>query len=192
MIMQENRKFVIIEIGLFTVTILFWAIWFLKAFAWVEYKDRQAAVLGTVLIALAVVMLVAVYALFRLARPSYMLVKRRKKMVIVIISTLLVVVVNFFMLYRYRDYGYTISTIALITEKESEGGNFYFQIADSNNEEVITFSCDEQMYKKLKVDNSIDYYIQYRRLSFGERKAIVGYVDRVNPIDKENKNEQDS
>lgn len=190
--MQENRKFVIIEIGLFAVTILFWTIWFVKAFAWVEYKDRQAAVLGTVLIALAVVMLVAVYVLFRLARPSYMLVKRRKKMVIVMISTLLVIILNFFMLYKYHDYGYTISTITSITEKEAEGGNFYFQIVDSNNEETIRLSCDEQTYKKLEVNDTIGYYIQYRRLSFGHKKAILGYLNRMNTVDEGNRNKQDS
>ncbi|MBR3772663.1 MAG: hypothetical protein IKL07_10390, partial [Clostridium sp.] len=104
-LMQENRKFVILEFGLFVITFLFWAIWIIRAYAWVEYKDTQAAILGTVLIALAVVMLAIVYLLFRLARPSYLLLKRKRKIVIVMVSVAMVILFNFFMLYRYRDYG---------------------------------------------------------------------------------------
>lgn len=176
--MQENKKFIIFEIGLFLVTILFWGTWFIRAFAWVEYKDKQAEVLGTVLIALAVVMLTAGYVLFRLARPSYMLVKRKRKMVLVMVSVALVIIVNFIMLYRYRNYGYTISSVTQITDKESEGGNYYFQITDSEDGKSIRFMCDEETYQALEADEKTRYSIQYRQLSFGSRKAVLGYIDK--------------
>lgn len=191
-LMQENRKFVILEFGLFVITFLFWAIWIIRAYAWVEYKDTQAAILGTVLIALAVVMLAIVYLLFRLARPSYLLLKRKRKIVIVMVSVAMVILFNFFMLYRYRDYGYTISSIAQITLKESEGGNFYFQVVDGEDGKAIRFACDEETYMALKEEENIQYNIQYRRVSFGNRKAVLGYIDIRNTIEGTEDEEQES
>ncbi len=180
--MIEKKKFISCVISLYAVTLLFWVIWFMRAFAWVSYKEVTVKILGSVLIALATIMFASAYVMFRLARPSYMLAGRKKRMFIAMGSILIVMLVNIGLLHQYEQYGYTISSYAIIEHKESEGGNYYFQIKDSESGSTITFSCEKEKYGLLKT-NGTRYFIQYRKLTFGKEKATLGYID----VRKENK-----
>lgn len=177
--MQEKKKFILSIISLLAVTVLFWALWIVRAYAWVSYQEKRVTMLGSILIVLATVMIMNGYLVFRIARPSYLLTGVRKKMLIAIGSIFFVVLINFVMLYHMEDYGYTISTIASIENKESEGGKYYFQIIDSENHARLKFSCDKETYEELKVQDC-QYHIRYRRLTFGPKKAVLGYVDVKN------------
>lgn len=187
--MQEKKKFIGFIIGLFGTTIIFWSVWVLRAYTWVEYQEVLVNVLGTLLIGLATLMLGLVYVIFRIARPSYELVQRKKMMVTAIICIFIVMVANFFMLHELRDYGYTISTIAAIEEKESEGGKYYFMIKDSGDDSIVTFECSKKTYDTLKMEEDTMYSVQYRQLSFGTKKATLGYIDVVNNTSEEEKTE---
>lgn len=183
--MQEKKKFICSIIGLVFIIGLFWAVWIWRAYAWVNYKEQTVAVLGTVLIGLVTGMIAVAYLMFRMARVSYMLWNQKGKMIMVMITLLFIVLLNFFMLQNLRDYGYTISTIASIEKKGSEGGKYYFQITDSSDGAVITFPCEKEMYDALQVDGELFYSIQYRKLNFGKKKAVLGYVDTDNVIQKQ-------
>ncbi|HAU88593.1 MAG TPA: hypothetical protein DCW90_24900 [Lachnospiraceae bacterium] len=174
--MQEKKKFISIIICLFAVTIVFWGLWCIRAYAWVSYKDVVVKVLGSILIGLATAMIVCGYLLFRFARPSYLMAGRKKKMLIAMGSILIVMIVNFGMLYQLKDFGYTMSQVVEILEKESEGGNYYFQIRDSEDDSIIKFSCDKKTYQLIRTDGT-RYSVQYRKLTFGKKKATLGYLD---------------
>lgn len=179
--MQEKKKFLLSIISLLAVTVLFWAVWILRSYAWVEYQEKKVTVLGSILITLVTVMAVDCYMVFRIARPSYYLFGLKKKMLIAIGSISLVVLVNFFMLSQVKEYGYTISTIAVIEKKEAEGGNYYFQIMDSEEHAMLKFMCEKEIYEQLII-GTVQYPIRYRRLSFGTKKAVLGYIDVNNRI----------
>lgn len=181
--MQEKKKFISFIIGLFAVTILFWGFWCIRAYAWVSYKDVLVKVLGSILIGLATAMIVCGYLLFRFARPSYLMAGRKKKMLIAMGSILIVMIVNFGMLYQLKNFGYTMSQVVEVLEKESEGGNYYFQIRDSEDDSIIKFSCDKKTYQLIQTDGT-RYSIQYRKLTFGKKKATLGYLDVNREIEK--------
>lgn len=187
--MQEKKKFTGFIIGLFCTTVIFWAVWVLRAYTWVEYQEVFVNVLGTLLIGLATLMLVLVYVIFRIARPSYELVQCKKMMVTAIICISIVMLVNFFMLHELRDFGYTISSIAAIEDKESEGGKYYFTIKDSSDDSIVKFECDKKTYDTLEMGADTKYSVQYRQLSFGTRKATLGYIDVVSDTGEEEKPE---
>lgn len=174
--MKEKNTFIGFVISFFVFTALFWSVWFIRAYAWVSYKEVTVKVLGSILIAVATAMAVSGYMLFYLARPSYLLAGRKKKMLIAMGSILAIMLINLGMFYRYQNYGYTVTVYASVEHKESEGGNYYFRIKDSENGSMIQFVCDQDTYQKLKEDGT-RYFVRYRRLSFGKKKATLGYVD---------------
>ncbi|WP_092478496.1 hypothetical protein [[Clostridium] polysaccharolyticum] len=165
-------------VSLLMITVLFWCIWILRAYAWVEYQDVRVKMLGSVLIAFAAAMTVCGYLVFRLARPSYMYAGRKKKILIAIGSLLAVMLLNFLMLSQVKDYGYTITSIVEVQNKESKGGNYYFEIKDSQKK-MLAFDCDQNLYEQLKTDGT-QYTIQYRRLNFGKHKVKLGFIDVKN------------
>lgn len=180
--MQEKKKFIYSVISAFLIMGLFWGVWIWRAYAWVSYKEQMVTILGTVLIGLVTGMMAVAYLMFRMARVSYMQWNQKGKMIAVIISLLVIILCNFFMLQNFREYGYTISTIASIEEKVSKGGNYYFQIKDSSEETTITFQCEKELYDALSTEKKKSYSMQYRKLNFGKEKAVLGYVDVENVI----------
>lgn len=174
--MQEKKNFILSIISLFVVTIIFWVVWIVRADAWVAYQEQKVKMLGSVLIILATIMIANGCLVFRIARPSYMLFGLKKKMLFAMGSLFLVVVVNFFMLYQVKDYGYSITTLATVENKESEGGSYHFQILDSADRAILDFVCEKDVYDAIKVKDC-QYQIHYRRLVFGSKKAVLGYID---------------
>ena len=175
--MQEKKKFIYSIIGLFFITVLFWTIWIVRAYAWVEYQELKVTILGVLLIGIVTGMLAAAYMVFCIARTSYMLLNQKKKMIIAMVSMLAVMCINFYMLYEMRNYGYTISTLAAIERKESEGGSYFFQIRDSSDDTIVVLQCDKQTYDALQIDEMKRYSIQYRKLNFADERAILGFID---------------
>lgn len=179
--MQEKRKFILSIISLVVVTVLFWIIWIVRAYEWLYYREAAVKLLGGLLIALATVMVASGYLVFRIARPAYVLAGRKKMMVIAICSIFCVMLFNFGMRYQFRHFGYTITAVSEIEHKESKGGKFYFQIKDSEDKKMIQFECEQNIYEGLKRDGTF-YSIQYRKLNFGSRKVMLGYVDVNSPV----------
>lgn len=181
--MQEKKKFIISITGLLLVTAAFWIVWIVKAYDWVNYRETGVRIMESLLIALAAAMIVSGYLVFRIARPSYLLAGRKKLMLIAMCSILGVMLINFGMLYKFEDFGYTITAVSDISHKESKGGKFYFQIKDSEDNRMKKFECDQKTYDKLEIDGTL-YSIQYRKLNFGSGKAVLGYIDVNRPIEE--------
>lgn len=175
--MKEKRKFIYSIVGLCFITVLFWGLWIVRAYAWVNYEEFTVTILGTLLIGVVTGMVAVAYLVFRIARTSYMLGNQKKNMVIAIVTIFVVMCVNFFMLHEMRHYGYTISTLAAVEEKESKGGNYYFHIKDSSDDSMVILQCDKETYDALEMDEGKRYSIQYRKLNFGNHKVTLGYID---------------
>lgn len=176
--MRKKIKFKGFMIALFTVEILFWIIWLFRAFAWVDYQDYLVKFLGSFLIVLSVLLIVCSGLLFREACPEFLLVREKKNMRIALISIGVIVIFNLGMLHQFGDYGYTISSIATIQEKVSEGGKYFVKIKDTQSGSKLEISCDKKLYEKLHADHKTEYSLQYRKLSIGKKKAVLGFINK--------------
>jgi hypothetical protein len=181
---NDKTKSVSLSLILFLLSVLmFWTIWFLKAYAWLLYRDELIVILLIFQIIIIIIMILSGIGHMFAVNYQIIMNKAVKRYSIKYPLIILCIVIHLCILALYGGYGYTVSTLSNIIEKESYNDNYFITIKNKELNRNIKIECDINEYNKVEVNKDIYYMIEYRRLIYIENKGYLGKIDTEEIID---------
>lgn len=188
--MKKNNKFRIINVTTFVIeVILFWAIWFLYGYTWVNSFQTIANILNIVtVIGMVIIVLTGVLIAIRMVRDieSEKSVSFDKRLGTVIIFVVFIGI-HTLMYKTYSEMGYNTVTSTSIVNKDISQGKHYFYIKKSTY--LVKIECTKDIYDQLIVDKDVSYTVSYRWLTYKKTHGVLDEtIDTKDIIDNRQKN----
>ncbi len=185
--MKIWMKLRVISVPAFVLeVVLFWIIWFIRGYAWVNSHDVVSDVLNIVLIVgLIIIIVSAVLTIIQLNRDfsTDSSIPAVKKIVLVIVF-IAFIGIHSFMYFSYSDVGYSTSGLFNITNKQVIEDSNYFYIKSSDDSHIVEIECTKEIYDELIIDENVAYTFTYRCLTYDDDKGVLeGSIDTKDIID---------
>ncbi len=164
--------------------VLFWIIWFINSYAWLNCIDMISDVLNIVLIVGMIIIIVSGFLIFiklvnHASIDNYISVSKK----IVSLSVLIIIIIIHSVMYiSFSDMGYSTIGLINITDKKEIGDSYYFYVKKSGNN-FVEIECTKKTYENLIVDKDVAYTMRYRWITYNDDKGVLENIDIKDFID---------
>ena len=188
--MKKNNKFRIFNVTTFIIeVILFWIIWFIYGYTWVNNFHTIANILNIVtIIGMVLIVMTGILIAIRLVRDidSEKSVSFAKRLGTIILFVVFIAI-HTLMYKTYGQMGYQTVTTTSIVNKDISQGEYYFYIKKSAY--LVKIECTKDIYDQLIVDKDVSYMVSYRWLTYKKNVGVLDEtIDTKNIVDNRPKN----
>jgi len=168
--------------------VLFWIIFFLHCYFWINGKDAIAGALRMVLIAGMVIIIISFFEIiinFKKAFSANNIFVVKKIALVLILMVLFVA--HIIMCFSFYDkMGRTISGCRSIVNKQETEDLYYFYVKHNNH--IVEIECTKDIYDNLIVDEKVMYVFSYRILQYDNDEGVLdGSIDTTYYVDNRGK-----
>jgi len=168
--------------------VLFWIIFFLHCYFWINGKDAIADALLMVLIAGMAIIIISFFNIIINFKKDFSVnnIFVVKKIALVLMLMLLFVA-HIIMCFSFYDrMGSTISGGRSIVNKQETEDLYYFYVKHNNY--IVKIECTKDIYDNLIVDEKVMYVFSYRILEYDNDEGVLyGSIDTTYYVDNRGK-----
>jgi hypothetical protein len=166
--------------------VLFWIVWFLYGYAWLNGAVMITNVLRIVtVLGMSIIMVSAFLVVVRLKRyflPGSTMSSVKK--IVSVIAFIIIIVIHAYTYYSLSDMGYSTSGLFNIVNKQEIGDSYYFEIKSSDQSHMVEIECTKDVYEELIIDEGVAYSFTYRWLTYDNDKGVLeGKIDTTDITD---------
>ncbi len=185
--MKREKKLQAISVKTFVLEIiLFWIIWFIHGYMWVNGFDIVSDILRIVtVIGMLIIMLSVILVVIQIKRDfeSDQSLSISKKIGTIIIFVAFIAI-HSIMYFSFSDMGYSIGGLMSIANKQVDDGKYYFYIKSTDSNHLVKIGCTYDVYEKLIINKDVMYTFSYRWLTYFDDKGVLeGSIDTTDIID---------
>ncbi len=173
--MKNRLKFEIGSISLFiSEIVLFWIIWFINDYAWLNCLDKVTYILN-ILLLLGMILITAtgIWVFIQILKDPLKknVVSEGKK----IVSLVILIIIIFLQFNLYSTFSKSIQNntggCINIKDKKIIGDLYYFYV-EKPDKTFLEIECTKEIYGELVVDKDVLYLMQYRWLIYSNRGKL--------------------
>lgn len=178
-------KFKVISIAslLFEV-ILFWIIWLVAGYLWINGMDIYVDILKFVIIIVMVIIIItALLIIIKTINKLFSIKSSKVRNIGLMILLVCGLTIHILLYYSMSSFGYNNSGLYCITNKEIVSESYYFYIESPKNN-YVRIKCTKDIFDKLIIDKNVLYTFSYRGLAYNTNKGVLnGSIDISDIID---------
>lgn len=151
------------------VIIMFWSLFFLRNYLWINAKDTLSNYLLVIVLIIFAIIIISFFFDIRKIRKENTGIKKTA-FVLVIFS--LFSMHSIMCIHYYDKMGKSANMVGSIYDKQ-KNENSYYAVIKGNNNRIINIECSKDIYEDLIIDENIWYSYTYRILQYEAQNGVL-------------------